>query len=130
MGLVQTTAVPILAATSRSPGCDVTRGAGRLPPWLPGIAPFSGVRRCGRRSAADGRHRPGRLEERRVVDAVPGPLRGERRSHRTREVSVRGAAPQRSAQVALLAREEAVAQLAVGGETDAVTGAAERPADR
>ena len=82
-------------------------------------------------SAADRRHRPVGLQERRVVDAVPGPLAAHRRPPSGRR-SPRRSAPARSAvaQVGLLAGEQAVADLAVGGEPDPVAVAAERPGDR
>ena len=59
--------------------------------------------RAAPRSAPDRRHRPGRLQERRVVDAVPGPLAPHRLAPAARPARRRCApAAQRAAQVGLL----------------------------
>ena len=81
-------------------------------------------------SAADGGHRPVGLEERRVVDAVAGALAEHRDDPALGDLLVGGAGAQRRTQVGLLAGEQAVADLAVGGEADPVAVAAERPGDR
>ena len=62
----------------------------------------------------------------------PGSLRPAARPASASAERRRRSAPARSgrAQVGLLAGEQAVAQLAVGGEPDPVAGAAERPGDR
>src|SRR6187200_3151073 len=82
------------------------------------------------RSTAEGRHRTARLQERHVLDAVAGPLREHRRLPPFGDLRVAGAGPQRATEVALLAGEQAVADLSVGGEPDPVAVAAERPGDR
>src|SRR6516225_12291685 len=81
-------------------------------------------------SAADGGHRPRRLEEPRVVDAVPGQLDGDRAPPYRGQLLVTGAGPHRVPEVAFLPREQAVADLAVGGEPDPVARPAERPGHR
>ena len=81
-------------------------------------------------SAADGRHRPGGLQERRVVDAVARRAWPASRPPTVGELVVGGAGAQRRPQVGLLAGEQAVADLAVGGQPDPVAVAAERPGDR
>src|SRR4051794_19329815 len=81
-------------------------------------------------SAADRRHRPGRLQEARVVDAVAGQLAERGDPPAVGQLHVGGALPHRRPQVGLLAREQAVAHLAVGGQPGAVARAAERPGDR
>src|SRR5215472_15147260 len=82
------------------------------------------------RSAPDGRHWPGGLEEPRLVDPVPGQLAGDRLPPQFRQFLVARPGPHRIAQVALILREQAVANLAVGGQPNPVTCAAERPGDR
>ena len=87
--------------------------------------------RDGASSAADRGHRPVGLEERRVVDAVTGaPCRPSR--PRQRSASSSSVAPARSAarRSDSCAGEQAVADLAVGGEPDPVAVAAERPGHR
>ena len=77
------------------------------------------------RLTPDGGHRPRRLQEARVVDAVPGSFRASR-SPSARRSRRRWRPPQWRAQVGLGAREQAVAHLAVGGQPDPVAGGAER----
>ena len=81
--------------------------------------------------AADGRHRPVGLEERQVVDPWPGQLAAPSRPPSGRRAP-RRRRPRawRRTQVGLVAGEEAVADLAVGGEPDPVAVAAERAGHR
>src|SRR5262252_4862125 len=83
-----------------------------------------------RRSAPDSRHRPGRLEEAGLVDAVARELGGDRTPPQFGQFLVGSPASHRVAQVALVLREQAVADLAVRGQPDPVTLPAERPGDR
>src|SRR5690242_21566478 len=107
---------PWVAATAASlprmtrPGSDGTGCAGRV-------------------SAADRRHRALGLEERRVVDAVPGQLHRDGAPPPPGQLGVAGPGPQRAAQVVFRAGEQAVPHLPVGGEPDPVAGAAERPGE-
>src|SRR6202041_51912 len=80
-------------------------------------------------SAADGGHRPGGLEEAGVVDAVAGQLARHGALPAARQVIIGGSGPEQPAQVALLAGEQAVADLPVSGQPDPVAGAAERAGD-
>ena len=120
--------------------CDEHRAAaGRLPRgagFLREVVPAEeapddpGPAALASASAADGRHRPVGLEEQRVVDPVARALAAIAATHRSAISS--SVAPSRSggAQVGLLAGEQAVAHLAVGGQPDPVAVAAERPCHR
>jgi hypothetical protein len=67
-------------------------------------------------SATDRAHRAVRLDETGVVDAVSGGLGPHRGAPGVFEGVVVGAVAQQGAQVGLLASEQAVADLAVGGQ--------------
>ena len=79
--------------------------------------PMADMGRSGCRNDGSSMPWPGRLRRHR-----PHPLIGE--------LLIGGAGPQRGAQIGLGPGEQAVAQLAVGGQPDPVAGAAERLADR
>ncbi len=64
------------------------------------------------------------------VDLVPFPLGGDAVAQGAGEVIVARAAAQKGAEVGLVEGEEAVAELAVGGQADPVAAHAKRPADR
>src|SRR6516225_9639092 len=81
-------------------------------------------------SAADGGHGAGGLEEAGLVDAVAGELGGNRTAPQFGQFLIAGPGAHRIAQVALVLREQAVADLAVGGQPYPVAGPAERPGDR
>src|SRR5436190_1689266 len=81
-------------------------------------------------SAADRVHQPLGLDEPRGVDLVPLPLAGDALAEDPGDRVVVGPAAEEGADVGLLEGEEAVAELAVGGQADAVAARAERPADR
>src|SRR5690554_5133242 len=76
-------------------------------------------------SAADRAHRTARLQETRVVDAVTGALARERAPDRRSDLLVLAALTDHGAQVGLVLREEAVAQLTVGREAHPVARSAE-----
>src|SRR5947209_8509321 len=81
------------------------------------------------RLAADGGHRPRRLDESGLADVVLELLAPDRVAEDLLELGVVGALTHRGAQVGLVEREEARAQAAVGGESDPVAVAAERLGD-
>src|SRR3954451_12745789 len=72
-------------------------------------------------SATDGAHRPGGLNETGVVDAVAGRLGPHRDAPRGLDHFVVGTTAEQTAKVGLLAREQAAADLTVGGQPGAVT---------
>ena len=76
-------------------------------------------------SAADRAHRPWRLDEVWVVDAVARRFAPHRRPPGRLDRGVVGAAAQQPPQVGLLDGEQATPELPVGGQPDAVTGRAE-----
>src|SRR5262245_18757081 len=79
-----------------------------------------------RHSAADGAHRASGLDEARLVDVMLELLAPDGLAHYVLEVRVGRSGADRPTQVGLVEREQAGAQLAVGGEPDAVAVAAER----
>src|ERR1700761_2583233 len=81
-------------------------------------------------SAADGRHRPGWLQETGIVDAVTRQLDRDRSRPLVGDLLVAGPSPQGRTQVGFGPREQAVPDLPVGGEPDPVAGAAEGPGHR
>ena len=72
------------------------------------------------RSAADGRHRPGGLDEPGLTDVVLELLAPDGLANRALELIIVGAVAQRPAQVGLVEREQAGAQASIGCQTDAV----------
>ena len=107
-----------LGSTSCGARRVLTASAGTRPAPRRGQPPMADIGRVG-------------LEERQVVDAVAraacGAIAARQRSASSSSL---GAGAQRAAQVGLLAGEQAVAHLAVGGEPDPVAVAAERPGHR
>src|SRR5580698_11605811 len=101
-------------------------------PGLAGLrsSPWAGSTLTRSRSAADGRHGPGRLQEPGVVDAMAGQLDRDRLGPPLSDLLVAGPGPQRRAQVGLRPSEQAVADLAVGGQPDPVASTAEGPGHR
>ena len=97
--------------------------------WVSRTWPFGRSRT--RRSAADGGHGPGRLQERsRRRCRARAACRASATRHRSASSSS-SAPPRRAARRSrLLAGEQAVADLAVGGQPDPVAVTAERPGDR
>src|SRR5690606_11519673 len=81
------------------------------------------------RSATNRGHRAGRLEEAGFVDAVAGLLDPHRGTPPLRTAGAVGAGAKRGAQLGLLAGEQAVAHLPVGGQPGAVALTTERPGD-
>src|SRR3954468_2432527 len=79
---------------------------------------------------ADSGHRTYGLQETRIIDAVTGAFGGDGRQPPVGQLVVGGARAHRGAQVGLLTREQAVADLPVGGQPYAVAGAAEGPGHR
>ena len=65
-------------------------------------------------------HQPPRLNESGGVDLVPFPLGGDGFTDGADDLIVAGAAAQQAADVGLLEGEQAVAQVAVGGQADPV----------
>src|SRR5690606_32584995 len=108
------------------PGADAGHVGDRVVPAAgAGREPQAG----GPHSAADRGHGAGRLEEGGIVDAVAGALARHGGDPPFGEFVVGGPGAQGGLEVGLLAGEQAVADLAVGGEPYAVAGAAERPGD-
>jgi uncharacterized protein len=81
-------------------------------------------------SAADGVHGARRLDEARRVDLVPLPLVAHVPADRLRQGRVVRPAAQEGLDVGLGQREQAVAQLALAGQPQAVAAGAERPRHR
>src|SRR5208337_2174778 len=79
---------------------------------------------------ADRMHQSLGLNESGGVDLVPLPLGGDGFTDGTDDLVIAGAATQQAADVGLLEGEQAVAQLAVGGQADPVAAHAEGAADR
>jgi hypothetical protein len=79
-----------------------------------------GSSKRGALSAADGGHRAGGLQEAGIVDAVPGQFGGDGAAPDGGQLAVVGSGPKRRAQITLVAGEQAVADLAVGGQPDPV----------
>ena len=77
-------------------------------------------------SAADLAHRFVRPDELHLVDLMPGPLREHRAFDACRQFVVGGTAAHQPSHVVLLQTEEAVAELALGREPDAIARVAER----
>src|SRR5215813_10358121 len=73
-----------------------------------------------RHSAPDGAHPAFGLSEIRAVDEVPGLLAPHRGLQQLDDRVVARAAAHRAAEVVLLEREQASADLSVGGEADAI----------
>ena len=103
-----------------------TRERGDAPTCSPRVR-RGGLRAC---LAAYRRHRPRRLQEIGLVDAMPRELRGHCRLPPFRNRVVRRRPTQQRPQIGLGAGEQAVADLAVGGQPSAIAGAAERPSHR
>src|SRR5215469_1521935 len=82
------------------------------------------------KSAADGRHGPGGLQEIWVVDAVTWQLAGNAALPAADEIIIRCPGPHRRTQVTLRRSEQAVPHLTVRGQPDPVAGCAERPRHR
>src|SRR5271157_4587824 len=79
---------------------------------------------------ADRMHQPLGLNESGGVDLMPLPLGGDGFTDGTDDLFIAGAAAQQAADVGLLEGEQAVAQLAVGGQADPVAAHTEGAADR
>src|SRR5579859_1160399 len=82
------------------------------------------------RLPADHRHRAGRPAEACIIDVVLELFAPHGDAHRPRQRLIVLTRPENRAQVRLLQREEARAQVAIGGQTDTVTVLAEWLADR
>src|SRR6476620_8464166 len=78
-------------------------------------------------SAPDGAHRPIRLQERRIVDAVPGQLAPGGDAPGLRDVVVAAAAADKGPEVGLVLGEQAGAYLTVGRQPGPVAIPAKRP---
>src|SRR5215210_9341622 len=83
---------------------------------------------CGS-SAADRGHGAGGLDEVGVVDAVAGPFAPHRRADQRTELFIRRAVAHRGSEVCLFGGEEAGADVALGGDPQAVARVAERLGD-
>src|SRR5262249_17739909 len=93
----------------------------------------SAPRRCpgqAGESPADRVHESFRLDESRCVDLVAFPLGGDAVTDRLADRLIACAASKEAPDVRLLQCEQAVSQLAIGGEPEAVAAHAERTADR
>src|SRR3954447_1291689 len=78
-------------------------------------------------SASDRGHRPGGLEECRVVDAVTRTLAQHRHPPGVGDLLIRSTAAEQCAQIGLLGGEETVAYLAVRRQSGTVAVPTERP---
>src|SRR3954452_11854272 len=101
------------AASPRSSSdAEPTRSAGlSTPPSRRPEPPASTTASYDAVSATDRGHRPVRLQEGRVVDAVARLLGSYGETHQPRELVVGRAVPQRRTQIGLRAREQAGAEL-------------------
>src|SRR5207302_7921197 len=80
-------------------------------------------------SAADLRHRARGADESALVDPMLELLVGDRLADRRRQLRVGGSVAERGLEIPFPGREEAGAELAVGGDADPVAGRAERLRD-
>src|SRR5690348_12966055 len=81
-------------------------------------------------SSPDRVHQALRLDEPRRVDLMPLPLARDAPAEGLGDLVVAGAAAEEGADVGLIEGEEAVPELAVGGQADAVAAHAKGAADR